>query len=37
MANIEEPRPQDRGWYRSPLLLGITVLALTAIISLFFI
>jgi solute:Na+ symporter, SSS family len=37
MANIEEPRPEDRGWYRSPLLLGITVLALTAIISLFFI
>jgi solute:Na+ symporter, SSS family len=36
-ATIEEPRTRDRGWYRSPALLGATVLALTAIASLFFI
>jgi SSS family solute:Na+ symporter len=37
MATIEEPRARDRGWYRSPALLGAAVLVMTAIASLFFI
>jgi SSS family solute:Na+ symporter len=37
MATIEERKPRDRGWYRSPVLLGATVLVMTAIASLFFI
>jgi SSS family solute:Na+ symporter len=37
MTATEERRPQDRGWYRSPVLLGVVVLVLTAVISLFFI
>jgi SSS family solute:Na+ symporter len=37
MATIEEPRARDRGWYRSPALLGAVVLVMTAIASLFFI
>jgi SSS family solute:Na+ symporter len=38
MANEEEaPLASDRGWYRSPALLGGTVLVLTVVVSLFFI
>jgi solute:Na+ symporter, SSS family len=37
MATIEEPTARDRGWYRSPALLGGAVLVMTAIASLFFI
>jgi len=38
MANEPDaPDAADAGWYRSPLLLGIVVLVLTVIISLFFI
>jgi SSS family solute:Na+ symporter len=37
MATIEAPKARDRGWYRSPALLGATVLVMTAIVSLFFI
>ena len=36
-ATIEEPTARDRGWYRSPALLGAVVLVMTAIASLFFI
>jgi SSS family solute:Na+ symporter len=35
MAKTESTRRGDRGWYRSPALLGFTVLALTAVASLF--
>jgi solute:Na+ symporter, SSS family len=35
MAHIERTRRADRGWYRSPALLGAAVLTLTAIASLF--
>jgi solute:Na+ symporter, SSS family len=38
MANEPDaPDAGDAGWYRSPLLLGIVVLALTVLVSLFFI
>ncbi|MEN3279455.1 MAG: solute:Na+ symporter, family [Solirubrobacteraceae bacterium] len=37
MATIEKPKARDRGWYRSPGLLGAAVLVMTAIASLFFI
>jgi SSS family solute:Na+ symporter len=38
MANEEEPQTRaDRGWYRSPKLLGFAVLGLTVVASLFFI
>jgi hypothetical protein len=34
MAKTEEPGRADRGWYRSPAIVGFTVLAMTAVISL---
>ena len=34
MAKTEETGRADRGWYRSPAILGFTVLAMTAVISL---
>ena len=34
MAKTEETAKADRGWYRSPAVLGVTVLVLTAIASL---
>lgn len=34
MAKTEETSRADSGWYRSPAVLGFTVLALTAVISL---
>jgi hypothetical protein len=38
MAAEEERLDEaDRGWYRSPALLGSSVLALTVVVSLFFI